>query len=301
MPPPRPSSPPTAPLREGQPGSIPRVLFDLQSPRRRVVVKFVYGGLALLIGGGLILGTFGSSGGGLLDSIGLGGGSSSNSGFEDQINSAQDKVTANPNDPAARLALARAHFLAGNTELNANADPNTGQSTPTTEAIQEFQRAADAWDAYLKLNPPQPSSNVAVLMAQSYLTLAQTATSAAEADSDIKGAAKAQQIVVDAKPSQGAYTNLAIYLYFSGDTAGGDAAAAKAAAAAGPAAGTQLTAQLDKLKAAAAKFRKQVDAALKPATGAQGGQAAPAPGAPGTTNPFSNPLQSSPSAGGLGG
>jgi hypothetical protein len=277
------------------------VLFDLQSPRRRVVVKFVYGGLALLIGGGLILGTFGSSGGGLLDSIGLGSGSSSNSGFEDQINSAQDKVTANPTDPAAQLELARAHFLAGNAQLNANADPNTGQAAPTTESIQEFQRAADAWVAYLKLKPPQPSSNVAVLMAQAYLGLAQTATSAAEADSDIKGAAKAQQIVVDAKPSQGSYTNLAIYLYFSGDTAGGDAAAAKAAAAADPAQATQLTAQLNKLKAAAAKFRKQVDAALKPATGAQGGQASPAPGAPGATNPFSNPLQSSPSAGGLGG
>lgn len=285
-----------APLREEQPGSLPRVLFDLQSPRRRVVVKFVYGGLALLIGGGLILGTFGSSGGGLLDSIGLGGGSSSNSGFEDQINAAQDKVTANPNDPAAALELARAHFLAGNSELNANADPNTGQAQPTTESIQEFQRAADAWDAYLKLKPPQPSSNVAVLMAQAYLGLAQTATSATEADADIKGAATAQQIVVDDKPSQGSYTNLAIYLYFSGDTAGADAAAAKAAATADPAQATQLTSQLNQLKTAAAKFRKQVDAATAPA---KGGKGAPAP-TPGN-NPFSNPLQSSPSAGGLGG
>ncbi|MFN2612535.1 MAG: hypothetical protein ABR536_04095, partial [Solirubrobacterales bacterium] len=187
------------------------MLFDLQSPRRRIIVKFVYGGLALLIGGGLILGTFGSSGGGLLDSIGLGGGGGNSSGFEDQIKTAQEKVSANPADPAAQLELARVHFLAGNSQLDT--DPDTGQTQATADSIEEFQRAADAWDAYLKLDPPQPSSNVATLMAQAYLGLAQAATSAGEADTNIKAAAQAQQIVADAKPSQGAFSNLAIYLY----------------------------------------------------------------------------------------
>lgn len=265
------------------------MLFDLQSPRRRLAVKFVYGGLALLLGGGLILGTFGGSGGGLLDSIGLGGGGNS-SGFEDQISAAQDKVTADPTNPAAALELARVHFLAGNAQLDA--DPTTGQTKQTTESIEEFQRAADAWDAYLKLNPPRPSSNVAVLIAQAYLGLAQTATSAGEADTDIKGAAQAQQIVADAKPSQGAFTNLAIYLYFSGDIAAADAAAKKAVAAAEPSQAAALAKQLEALKADAVKFRKAVDAQLKPA---KGGAGAPAPG---TTSPFSNPLQSSPSLGG---
>jgi hypothetical protein len=269
------------------------VLFDLQSPRRRLAVKFVYGGLAVLIGGGLILGTFGSSGGGLLDSIGLGGGGGGSDPFKDQISSAQAKVTANPKDRAALLELTRAHFLSGNSKLDA--DPQTGQTKPTEDSNQEFERAADAWTQYLKTKPTKPSSDVASLIVQAYIGLAQSATSASAADSDIKGAAAAQQIVADAMPSQGSLSNLAIYLYFSGDTAGGDKAAQQASALAQPAQKTALAQQLAQLKTQAAKFRQEVKAALKPPP-APGG--APAPGAPSTTNPFQNPLST---PGGLGG
>ncbi|MFN2612208.1 MAG: hypothetical protein ABR536_02435, partial [Solirubrobacterales bacterium] len=133
-----------------------------------------------------------------------------------------------------------------------------------------------------------------------YLGLAQAATSAGEADTNIKAAAQAQQIVADAKPSQGAFSNLAIYLYFAGDTAAADEAAKKAAAAAEPAQAASLAKSLEQLKAQAAKFREQVKSASKPP---KGGAGAAAPGEPATTNPFSNPLQSSPSlgSGGLGG
>jgi hypothetical protein len=267
------------------------MLFDLQSPRRRNVIRVVYAGLALLLGGGLILGTFGSSGGSLLDSIGLGGGSSSNS-FDSQIKDAEQKLAVNPNDQATELALVSFHIQAGNQQLDV--DQSTGQQSPTPESNQEFQKAADVWAQYLKQNPAKPSAGTSTQIAQAYLFLAESSTSAAEADVNLKGAADAQKIAAAQMPSVGSLSSLAQYLYFAGDTAAGDQAANQAEAKATTSQKTQLVQQLAQIKKVAAQIRQQIDSAAKQEK-AQAGA-----GATGSTggNPFENPLGSS---GGLGG
>ena len=63
------------------------MLFDLRSPRRRVAIKFIYGTLAVLMGGGLIFFGIGSDASGGLSEV-FGGGNA-DSGFEDQIEEAE--------------------------------------------------------------------------------------------------------------------------------------------------------------------------------------------------------------------
>lgn len=271
------------------------MLFDLQSPRRRNFIRVVYAFLALLMGGGLILFGIGSGGGGgLLDAVGLtdstGGGSSAN--FDDQISEAEKKVQLNPQDPAAQLELVRVHVSAGS--ASQDVDEQTGQPIPSEESTQEFQKAADAWDQYLKLNPNKVDFGAATLIAKAFVSLAETSSTAPEALSNIQEAAKAQKFVADAQPSGGTLSQLAIYQYFAGDTAAADQAAKQAVAKAEAGQAAALRQQLDQFKKSAAEFQKQLKAAEQQA---QQGQGQGAPGAPGA-NPFENPLGSS---GGVGG
>jgi hypothetical protein len=274
------------------------VLFDLQSPRRRRVVKFVYGGLALLLGAGLIAGTFGSGGGNgnILDQIfGGGGNSSASTAFDDQIKQAEAKLTLNPQDPQALISLVTLHVQKGQQELNV--DSSTGQQSPTVDSTTDFQKAADSWAAYLKTKPNKPNSAAATQVAQGYLFLAESSTTAAEADANLKGAAGAQQVAADQQPTLGSLSTLAQYLYFAGDTAAADQAGKEALAMASATQKSQLTASLAQIKKTAAQIRQQIDAAAKQ----EKAQAKPgASGAAGATggNPFQNPLSSS---GGLGG
>ena len=87
------------------------MLFDLSSPRRKNVVRVVYGALALLFAGGFIFFGIGSEGGGggLFDGIfGDGGGGSTAEQFEQQIEDAEKKLET---DPADQRALQRAGLL----------------------------------------------------------------------------------------------------------------------------------------------------------------------------------------------
>ena len=84
------------------------MLFDLKGKRKRVV-QVVYLGLAILFGGSLVLfGTGSSVSGGLIDAITGNGGGGSNSVFQDQVESTQKRVRANPKSEQAWLDLARA-------------------------------------------------------------------------------------------------------------------------------------------------------------------------------------------------
>jgi tetratricopeptide (TPR) repeat protein len=190
------------------------MLFDLQSRRRRTVVKIVYLGLAILIGGGLVLfgvGT-GTGGGGLLDIF-----SDDSQDTSAQVSNAEKRaaraVRVNPQDAAAWAELARARYLRAGQGDNFNET----QQTFTESGQRQLGSAAQAWERYILLRPARPDANVARLMAQAYAALNEPAD-----------AADALEIVTEEDPSSAAYSQLATYAYYAGQDRKGDLAAAKA-------------------------------------------------------------------------
>jgi hypothetical protein len=137
------------------------MLFDLKGRRRRVV-QVTYVGLALLMGGGLVLSGIGSSAsGGLLDAlVGGGGGSDSSNAkkpFENQIKAADAKLRTNPNDAGALTTLVRAHFgLAGLEQKESN-----GQIAYSDKGVAELRAAERAWGRYIATNPEKFDTGIA--------------------------------------------------------------------------------------------------------------------------------------------
>ncbi|MBA3420426.1 MAG: hypothetical protein H0U12_00760 [Thermoleophilaceae bacterium] len=140
------------------------MLFDLKGKRRRVV-QATYLTLAVLMGGGLVfLGIGSDTQGGLLDAFtgGSDSDSSNNPIVERRLESAQERLRANPNDQAALAELTRARFqLAGD-----DADPNTGLYGP--KARPDLRAAAATWERYLGTDPQPPDPSLARVMLQVY-------------------------------------------------------------------------------------------------------------------------------------
>ena len=144
------------------------MLFDLKGRRRRVV-QVTYVGLALLMGGGLVLSGIGSdASGGLLDAfVGDGGGDESEvrKPFEEQIDGANKTLAANPKDPQALATLVRANFgLAGLETVEEG-----GQVIGYNEEGKQHLRQADAaWGRYLDTDPERIDSGLAATAIQIY-------------------------------------------------------------------------------------------------------------------------------------
>jgi hypothetical protein len=260
------------------------VLFDLRGKRRRFI-QVIYAALAVLMGGGLILfGIGGDVSGGLLDGLGVGGGGGGDTGFEDQIEDAEKRVAANPQDTDALLELVKLNYSAGNQQLEV--DEATGQPIGVPpEAAESYQRTADAWDRYLKVAPKQPNQGAASTTSQAYFYLAVSATSASEAVANLKGAAEAERVVAEATPEVGPLTALARYLYLAGDAAGAEQAKQQALAAAGP----QRSRVNQELKAAQQQGEALAKEAERAQKEAQQGGGATGGGAAGGANPLQDP------------
>ena len=78
------------------------MLFDLQSPRRRRVIRVTFGALAAIFALSFVFLGVGTGGGGfsISDLFGNGGSSDTSSAFDDDIKAAEQKLAANPNDSA---------------------------------------------------------------------------------------------------------------------------------------------------------------------------------------------------------
>ncbi len=263
------------------------MLFDLRGKRKRAV-QVIYLGLALLMGIGLVgLGIGGDANGGIFDALGIGGGSSSSEPqYQDQIDKANDALATNPKDRQALLTLTRYEFLSGRDADDV--DETTGQRTPTSESIDDYNAAIDAWERYLATKPKQPDDDVASLAMQAYLvTIDPTATLG---DRDLRKLVGAAQIVADARPSYGTYSDLARYAYIAGEDDVGAAAAANAKREAADKNQKQAIDQLVKQARATRKAilaqRKQRDQAEGGGAlgdqGAGGGSVLPPSGAPAT-------------------
>jgi hypothetical protein len=229
------------------------MLFDLRGRGRRRTVKIVYITLAFLMGGGLVLfGIGGSVSGGLVDAIteSNGGGPTGNERFVAREREAARKTRANPTDPAAWAALARARVQAAG--VGDGFDPNTNTFTDTGKA--KLGQADEAWGKYLDLDPKKPDDRVAGLMVQAYseVGLNQPAD-----------AVRAQEIITEVRPKAATFAQLAVYAYQAGQTRKGDLASKKALELSEPDQRNTLKSQLDQAKqqAAAASVQQSVPSA----------------------------------------
>lgn len=147
------------------------MLFDLRSRGRRRTVQVIYLGLAVLIGGGLILfgvGT-GTGGGGLLNGIGGNGSNSGQTSAVSQVTkTAERAVKQNPSSPSAWAALIQAQW----TDANQTGGYNASTLTYTATGKRTLNQLAQSWQHYVQLTKV-PSVSVAILAARAYGQLGQ--------------------------------------------------------------------------------------------------------------------------------
>ncbi len=192
------------------------MLFDLRRRGRRRTIQAVYLGLALLMGGGLVLFGVGAGNGfgGILNAF-TGNGSS---GAQKQVVSQQEKTAlrdtkARPTDPAAWAELVQARW----TSAGQGSNFDTTTSTFTSSGKNQLVATTQAWQQYLKLTK-SPDPNLAVLAARAYSALG-----------DYANEATAWETEALANPTQPkGFECLAASAYAAKQTRKGDLAAAKA-------------------------------------------------------------------------
>jgi hypothetical protein len=192
------------------------MLFDLRSRGRRRTVQVVYLGLAVLIGGGLILfgvGT-GSGTGGLLNAFtGNGSGNAQNQAIGQQEKNADKQVKVNPSDAPAWGQLVSARWADAATGSNYNS--TTGAFS--ADGKKELAGTTDAWQHYASLTK-QPNPNLAILAARAYGNLG-----------NYSSEANTWEIVSTADPSSAhGFECLAAAAYAAKQTRKGDLALDKA-------------------------------------------------------------------------
>jgi hypothetical protein len=198
------------------------MLFDLRGRGRRRTVQVIYLGLALLMGGGLVLfGIGSSSSGGLFDAFSdnaKSGGSATES-VDKRLKTQAAKVRANPKDAEAYAQLAILRFQ------RAGIDGIAQDGSYTEEGKRRLTLAAEAWERHLALEPKQPNLRAANLMVQAYQGLDQ-----------LPKAVRAKQLVTAAEkpPSSNLYQQLAALAYQAGDNRLGDLASSRAVDLAAP-------------------------------------------------------------------
>jgi hypothetical protein len=273
------------------------VLFDLQSPRRRRVIRVTFGALAAIFAISFVFLGVGTGSGGFSFSDLFGGGSSGSSAnaFDDDIKTAEQQVAANPNDTAALARLVQLQYSAA----NANTDSN---GAPTSEGEQHLGQAADAWNKYVKVSKGNPNPSTAVyalntfdLLARLNFAKARSDTTNSDALTDIttavdswKTAAQAQQVLIDAQPNKATanvYANLAQYLYLAGETQAADQALATAKQKAKGSDASTLDSQFTSIK----QLGQQLQTAIQQLTKQQQQQQTQG-GAPGGAGGGGNPL-----------
>ena len=250
------------------------MLFDLQSPGRRRVIKVVYATLAVLFFVGFVGFGVGNNvgGGGILDAITGGGGGGDDNPFEDEINSAEEKIQTNPKDEKAYLDLIQARIATAGTK--ADVDEDTGQAVPNSDAGDEAAKAVDAWNRYVKVaKKPDPATagQIAnqyflaqgiVVVQGGQLAVAFGQPTVFDAQSAAKGAASAQAILAADQPGQNTLATLSLYAHYAGDTAQAQQAEQKALALTKS---PDEKKQLEKLFAAYAQIGETLDKAVKKA------------------------------------
>jgi tetratricopeptide (TPR) repeat protein len=217
------------------------MLFDLRGRGRRRFVQGIYLGLAILMGGGLVLfGVGGATSGGLLDAFNNdSGGTSVSDTFKKRVDSAEKAIQARPTDPKAWAEMTRVRFQQAS--VGDGFDQTNGVFTD--KGKEELQNASNAWDKYLTLTD-KPDDTVASLMVQAYgqygLNQPDKAVSAMEVLMDRR------------QPTSQLYVQLASLAYQAGQTRKAELSSKKALALATKDDKEQVKAALDAARQAAA-------------------------------------------------
>lgn len=234
-----------------------RMLFDLRGRRKRVV-QVVYAGLALLIALSLFT-VVGSAN--VLNLFGGGSSGSPSSVFDSQAAAIEKKLRRDPNNAQLLAREVRVRYSAGSSQVQV--DPNTGATSVTQSAIDDFSKAADAWRRYLKVNSGKPDPSLATLAVQALTGTVTAGTPVVDIADNLKAAVGAQKIVTDANPSLGSYATLAQIAYFAGDTATAGQAGRKALQASPKSKQSAVKQALSQYKQSGAQLQKQIKAAQK--------------------------------------
>ncbi|HEX8052405.1 MAG TPA: hypothetical protein VF517_05385 [Thermoleophilaceae bacterium] len=192
------------------------MLFDLRGKRRRAV-QVTYAGLALLMAVGLVGAGVGSDVSGGVFDIFTGGDdgdiSDANKTTQKKIDSANDKLKANPRDQAALIQVIRGHY----TIAASDTDRETGEFGD--EGKDELKKASAAWKRYLAAKPEKVDPALATLMMQAY---GQTALN--EPDN----ATEAAELVAEERNDATSYIQLVQFASLAGQKRKADLAADKA-------------------------------------------------------------------------
>ncbi len=180
-------------------------------------MQVVYLGLALLMGGGLVLFGVGAGNGlgGLLNAFtGNGSGNAQSQVLSQQEKTALHQTKVDPANPAGWAALVSARYVSASSNTG---DFNSSTGTFTPAGLKELAATSSAWERYLQLTK-SPDPNLAILAARAYADQGQYA-----------GAARAWEIQTLADPSAPkGYECLAASAYAAKQTRKGDLALNKA-------------------------------------------------------------------------
>ena len=273
------------------------MLFDLQSPRRRRVIRVTFGALAAIFAISFVFLGVGTGGGGFSFSDLFGGGSSGSTAnaFDDDIKTAQQQIAVNPADTAALARLVQLQYSAA----NANTDSN---GAPTSEGEQHLQEAADAWNKYVKVSNGNPNPATADLRAQhvrpprqaqlregshrhQYRRRAHRRDGGGGLVEDRRAGPADTDRAQPNKATSNVYANLAQYLYLAGETQAGDQAVAKAKQGAKGTDASTIDQQFSSIKQLGQQLQTAIQQLTKQQQESQGG--APGAGACGGGNPLS--------------
>jgi hypothetical protein len=217
------------------------MLFDLRGRGRRRFVQAIYLGLAILMGGGLVLfGVGGATSGGLLDAFKSNSGSQSVSDtFKKRITGAETAVRNRPADPKAWAELTRVRYQQAGT--GDGFDQVNGVFTNKGKA--ELKSAEASWDKYLTLTK-KPDDTVASLMVQAFGQYGLN---------EPAKAVSAMEILIDRRQATGPlYVQLAALAYQAGQTRKAELASKKALELTPKDSQEQIKAQLQSARQAAA-------------------------------------------------
>ncbi len=193
------------------------MLFDLRSRGRRRTVQAVYLGLAIILGGGLVLFGVGAGNGlgGLLNAFnGKGSTSGQTAAVSAQEKAAIKATQTNPNSAAAWSNLVQARW---STARSSSADVNASTGQFTAAGKKELAALTQDYQHYKSL-VKTPDPTLAILAARAYQYVGNYA-SATDAWTDISAASPNQAT---------AFECLAANAYAAGQTRKGDLASAKA-------------------------------------------------------------------------